>query len=137
MPQIRWLPRITSVISGAKSDTYTPVTSPATNVDQCLQATATYTDSNGPERTMSAISANPVVDNLDNALPEFREGGDKPVTQAVRYIVENAVATMTVVVADLDGTTESVDRLLASTRSMATDPNRRCRHTDLHPGRTR
>ena len=108
-------------IDKAKSDTYTPVTLPTTNVGQCLQATATYTDSNGSGKTMSAISTNPVVDNLDNALPEFREGGDKPVTQAVRYIVESAVAAANVVV-DPDGTTESAESPSLDP-VMATDPN--------------
>ena len=107
-----------TVIDGAKSDTYTPVKSPTTNVDQCLQATATYTDSNGSGKTMSAISTNPVVDNLDNALPEFREGGDKPVMQATRYIIENAGDDASVV-ANPDGTTP----VSASDRVMAIDPN--------------
>ena len=108
-------------IDKAKSDTYTPVTSPTTNVDQCLQATATYTDSDGSGKAMSATSANPVVDNLDNALPEFKEGGDKPVTQAVRYIVENADADANVVVA-LDGMTASTETPSLDP-VMATDPN--------------
>ena len=105
-------------IDKAKSDTYTPVTSPTTNVDQCLQATATYTDSNGSGKTMSATSANPVVDNLDNAFPEFREGGDKPVTQAARYIIENGDAGANVVV-NPDGATPSADLDPVE----ATDPN--------------
>ena len=108
-------------IDKAKSDTYTPVTSPTTNVGQCLQATATYTDSNGSGKDMSAISANPVVDNLDNALPEFREGGDKPVTQAARYIEEGADPGVNVVVHP-DGTTASTDTPSLD-RVMATDPN--------------
>ena len=108
-------------IDKAKSDTYTPVTSPTTNVDQCLQATATYTDSNGSGKTMSAISANRVEDNLDNALPEFREGGDKPVTQAVRYILESAVANGDVVV-NSDGTTPTTTGPILDP-VMATDPN--------------
>ena len=110
-----------AVIAGAKSATYTPVTSPDSDVGQCLQATATYTDSNGSGKTMSAISANPVVDNLDNAIPEFREGGDKPVIQAARYIQESAEGGANVVV-NPDGTTASTD-----TPSLdlvrATDPN--------------
>ena len=111
----------TNDIDKAKSATYTPVTSPPTNVGQCLQATATYTDSNGSGRTTSAISANPVEDNLDNALPEFREGGDKPVTQAVRYIEENADDDAVVVV-DPDGTTASTESPRLDL-VMATDPN--------------
>ena len=108
-------------IDKAKSDTYTPATSPPTNVGQCLQATATYTDSNGSRKTMSAISANPVVDNLDNAIPEFREGGDKPVTQAARYILESAEADANVVV-NPDGTTASTEDP-SRDPVMATDPN--------------
>ena len=56
-------------IAKARSDTYTPVTSPTTNVGQCLQATATYTDLDGSGKEKSAVSAKPVVVNLDNALP--------------------------------------------------------------------
>ena len=110
-----------AVIAGAKSDTYTPVTSPTSDVAQCLQATATYTDSNGSGKTKDAISANPVVDNLDNALPEFREGGDKPVTQAARYIVESADADANVVV-NPDGATAST-AAPSLDPVMATDPN--------------
>ena len=108
----------TAVIDGAKSDTYTPVKSPTTNVGQCLQATATYTDSNGSGKTMSAISTNSVVDNLDNGLPEFKEGGDKPVMQATRYIIENADDDA-LVVANLNGTTP----VSTSDQVMAIDPN--------------
>ena len=110
-----------TVIAGAKSDTYTPVTSPTSDVNQCLQAKATYTDSNGSGKTKDAISANPVTDNLDNALPEFREGGDKPVTQAARYIVESAGADDNVVV-NPDGETASTDSPILDP-VMATDPN--------------
>ena len=110
-----------AVIAGAKSDTYTPVTSPTTDVDQCLQATATYTDPNGSGKTKSAISANPVVDNLDNAFPEFKEGGDKPVTQAARYITEGVDAGTNVVV-DPDGTTPSTESPSLDP-VMAIDPN--------------
>ena len=39
-----------------------------------------------------APSANAVVANTDNVAPEFKEGGDKPVMQATRYIVESADA---------------------------------------------
>ena len=108
----------TAVIDGAKSDTYTPVKSPTSNVGQCLQATATYTDSNGSGKTTSKASAKPVVDNLDNALPEFKEGGDKPVMQATRYIIENAGDDATVV-ANLNGTTA----VSTSDQVMAIDPN--------------
>ena len=108
-------------IDKAKSDTYTPATSPPTNVGQCLQATATYTDSNGSGKTISDISANPVVDNLDNAIPEFREGGDKPVTQAARYILESAEADANVVV-NPDGITASPEDP-SRDPVMATDPN--------------
>ena len=107
-------------IDKAKSDAYNPKGGTEGDIGKCLRATATYTDANGSGKTKVASSANPVVDNLDNALPEFREGGDKPVTQAARYIVESAAADANVVV-NPDGATESTPPSLDLV--MATDPN--------------
>ena len=55
---------------------------------------------------------------MDNALPEFKEGGDKPVMQATRYIIENANDDAPVV-ANLNGTTA----VNTSDQVMAIDPN--------------
>ena len=74
-----------------ESDSYTPKEA---DLDQCLQAKATYTDPVGSTSAMGA-SANAVVPNTDNVAPEFREGGEKPVMQATRNIAENSVSDTT------------------------------------------
>ena len=59
---------------------------------------ATYTDPTGPGQIAESAtdsnerSDNAVDENKDNVAPEFKEGGDKPVMQATRYIVETADA---------------------------------------------
>ena len=110
-----------AVISGAKSATYTPVMSPTTDVDQCLQVTATYTDSFG-STSAGEMAVNPVVADLENKAPEFKEGGDKPVMQATRYIIESADADDPVV-ANTDGTTNNTAADPDPDPVMATDPN--------------
>ena len=59
-------------------------------------------------------SDNSVIENTDNVAPEFKEGGDKPVMQTTRYIVESADADADAdadaaadVVVNPDGTTNS------------------------------
>ena len=110
-----------AVISGAKSATYTPVLSPTTDVGQCLQVTATYTDSFG-STSAEEMAVNPVVADLENKAPEFKEGGDKPVMQATRYIIESADADDPVV-ANTDGTTNNTVADPDPDPVMATDPN--------------
>ena len=58
-------------ISGATSATYTPVTA---DVDDYLQATASYTDGAGPGKSAEGVSANvvqaaPVPQNLPPVFP--------------------------------------------------------------------
>ncbi len=95
-----------TAIAKATSDTYTPKDTDATSGSEIiLRVRATYTDSYGSTSTMDEAD-NPVTVNLDNAAPEFKEGGDKPVMSAIRYIVEGADSDDDVV-ADPDGTTDS------------------------------
>ena len=103
-------------IADTKSDTYKPVRD---DEGRWLTAMATYTDRLGPGKTMHKSSNNAVAANTDNVPPEFKEGGDKPVMQATRYIVESADAD---VVVNPDGTTNSTDAT-APDMVMATDPN--------------
>ena len=61
-------------IDGAESATYTPVTSPITDVDKCLRAIAKYTDRRGDGKTSTmGVSDNPVIVNTDNRAPEFKD----------------------------------------------------------------
>ena len=99
------------------SNSYTPKRA---DLYQCLKVLATYTDPVGPIMAMGA-SANAVVANTDNVAPEFKEGGDKPVMQATRYIEENSDAGALVVV-DSDGMTASIATPSADPVA-ATDPN--------------
>ena len=92
-------------IADTKSDTYKPVSD---DEERWLTAMATYTDRRGPGNTMHESSDNAVIQNTDNVAPEFREGGDKPVMQATRYIMESADADANVVV-NPDGSTPSTD----------------------------
>ena len=87
-------------IDDADAATYEPVSG---DMGRGLAAVATYTDPQGPVKTAEDKSANAVVANTDNVAPEFKEGGDKPVMQATRYIVESADADVNVVV-NPDGT---------------------------------
>ena len=94
-------------IADTKSDTYKPVSD---DVNRWLTAMATYTDRRGPGNTMHKPSDNSVIENTDNVAPEFKEGGDKPVMQATRYIVESADADADAdVVVNPDGTTNSTE----------------------------
>ena len=68
----------------ATSDTYTPV---AADVGNFLQATATYTDPQGPGKTATVVSANAVqVEPQTNSAPEFTAA------TAVRTVPENTAA---------------------------------------------
>ena len=61
-------------IDGAESATYTPVTSPVTDVGKCLRAIAKYTDRRGDGKTSTmGVSDNPVIINTDNRAPEFKD----------------------------------------------------------------
>ena len=99
------------------SDSYTPKEA---DRYKCLEASATYTDPVGSTTAMAA-SANAVVANTDNVAPEFKEGGNKPVMQATRYIVESADAGADVVV-NAGGTANSAETPDPDL-VMATDPN--------------
>ena len=85
-----------SPILKAKFDTYTPVTTPTTtDVGKCLRATATYTDAVGLTVDMppEAVSANPVVVDLENRAPVFKAGGQDTgivITSDTRSIEENS-----------------------------------------------
>ena len=81
-----------NAIDKATSDTYTPV---AGDVDSALGVRATYTDSNGSAKSAMVTEANVVVDNLENAVPAFRAGGEatgKVITADTRSIDENSEA---------------------------------------------
>ena len=109
-------------IADTKSDTYKPVSA---DEGRRLIAMAAYTDRRGPGNTMHMSSANRVVANTDNVAPEFKEGGDKPVMQATRYIAESADADADVVV-NPDGTTNStgdpdLDPVMATDRNDSPD----------------
>ena len=54
-------------IEGATSATYTPEDH---DIDKCLRATASYTDTQG-EQTAPKVSDNPVIANTDNRAPMF------------------------------------------------------------------
>ena len=101
-------------IADAKSDTYKPVSD---DVSRWLIAMATYTDPVGSNTAMGA-SDNAVAANTDNVAPEFREGGGKPVMQAIRKIDENSVS-------DTDQDSGNVGEPVA-----ATDPNENPEITD-------
>ena len=75
------------------------------------------------ERPLSAVSTNPVVDNLDNALPEFREGGDKQGDAGRPLHQEEDVDAEANVVVNPDGTTPITQTIPNLDPVMATDPN--------------
>ena len=108
-------------IDDAKTDSYTPVSG---DIGRWLAAVATYTDPTGPGQIAQKnadTSDNMVIVNNDNVAPEFREGGEKPVTQATRYIEENSDASAPIVV-NADGMTDS-SADPDPDPVMATDPN--------------
>ena len=110
-------------IDDAKTDSYTPVSG---DIDRWLAAVATYTDPTGPGQIAQKdadTSDNMVIVNNDNVAPEFREGGEKPVTQATRYIEENSDASDPIV-ANSDGMTDN-SAIPDPDPVMATDPNDR------------
>ena len=111
----------TNLIAKAKSATYTPK---AGDLDSdgtiLLYVLATYTDSFGSTAT-TGMAAHPVAPDLENKAPEFKDGGDKPVMQATRYIEENPDDDAPVF-ANVDGTTASTDEANPDP-VMATDPN--------------
>ena len=77
----QWASGDSNVAGGA---TYTPV---ATDVGKYLQATATYTDPQGPGKTAYGVSANAVqAASSTNSAPEFGA------TTAVRTVPENTAA---------------------------------------------
>ena len=107
-------------IDDAETDTYTPVTG---DIGRLLAAVATYTDPTGPGQIADSNdvrSDNAVDENKDNVAPEFREGGEKPVMQATRYVREDTAAGGSVVV-NPDGNTA----LTSTDPVAATDPNDR------------
>ena len=72
-----------AAISGATSAAYTPV---ASDVDEHLRVTATYTDSRGPSKSASVTSDNPVrAAPPTNAAPTFSG------TSTARSVEENTV----------------------------------------------
>ena len=72
-----------TTISGATGAAYTPA---ASDVDEHLRATATYTDSRGPSKSASVTSDNPVrAAPPTNAAPTFSG------TSTVRSVEENTV----------------------------------------------
>ena len=74
-------------IDGAESATYTPVTSPITDVDKCLRAIAKYTDRRGDGKTSTmGVSDNRVIVNTDNRAPEFDD--DDSYTRKINENVE-------------------------------------------------
>ena len=108
-------------IDDAETDSYTPVSG---DIGRWLAAVATYTDPIGPGQIAQRnadTSDTAVIVNNDNVAPEFREGGEKPVMQATRYIEENSDATDPIV-ADTDGMTDS-SADPDPDPVMATDPN--------------
>ena len=85
-------------IANAKSNTYRPVAEDATD-NKCLQATATYTDSQGSDKSAMEVSDNEVVVDQDNRAPVFRVGGvatGKVITSDTRSIAENSDSTVNV-----------------------------------------
>ena len=115
-------------IDDAETDTYTPVSG---DIGRWLAAVPTYTDPTGPgqiaERNADT-SDNRVIVNNDNVAPEFREGGEKPVMQATRYIGENSDAGDPIV-ANSDGMTD-ISVAPDPDPVMATDPNDRTEVTE-------
>ena len=98
-------------IDGAEMATYTPVTSPITDVGKCLRATAKYTDRRGDGNDAMGVSANAVIENTDNRAPMF------PDTETgMRSVPENTETDMPIGdgIDDDDETNEPV---------VATDPN--------------
>ena len=96
-------------IAKAKSNTYRPVAADATDPFQCLQATATYTDSQGSVKSAMEVSVNEVVVDEDNRVPVFRAGGEatgKVITSDTRSIDESSASNTNV-----------------GTAVVATDPN--------------
>ena len=72
-------------ISGATSDTYTPVTA---DVGNYLRATASYDDGQGSGKSARAVSVNPVrTRTFGNAIPQF-----SPSETGARSVDENTVA---------------------------------------------
>ena len=79
-------------IEGATSDTYTP----AADDSGTLTATASYTDPQGPEKTASADSTNPVAADTRNRAPVFDDQDDETEgiqnSTTTRTVEENTVA---------------------------------------------
>ena len=92
---------------GAKTDTYTPE---AADLDRCLRVTLTYTDPLGDSDVTENVSANPVVADLENKAPQFKDANNKVITSTTRSVAEDAVTDDTptpevdVVVSATDGT---------------------------------
>ena len=114
----------TNAIDQADSDTYTPKAVPSNNTD-VLHVQATYIDSFAPTTVTTARGKadNPIVLNMENRVPEFREGGEKPVMQATRSVAENTMAVSTDDETDANGdTTDDVgDPVMATDLSVPAD----------------
>ena len=101
-----------NAIAKATMDTYTPK-APTDDVAIRLSVVAKYADSSGSDKTVMDTADNDVAENRDNAPPEFKEGGDKPVTRATRDIEENSP--------DPDASPEKTSNVESPVT--ATDPN--------------
>ena len=77
-----------AAIDGATSATYTPV---AGDVGETLSVRAAYTDAFGSTSAMGT-STNPVVGDLANRAPEFKNDNDQAITSATRSIAEDSAA---------------------------------------------
>ncbi len=67
--------------------TYTPV---AEDIDHFLRVTASYTDAQGPDKSIKEVSANFVLKNLLNDDPVFQDDEGEPVTELTRSVAEDA-----------------------------------------------
>ncbi len=109
----------TRKIAKATTNTYTPK---STDVDgsggeaDTLYVRATYSDGYGSTSEVG-MADNPVVDNLDNAAPQFKDVNEKVITATSRSVNENTEAVPS------DDAIDNVDGDDIGLPVAATDPN--------------